>query len=82
MTKPSDQRRWPLVAPPLLWQMAFFALPLVTVKIMAAIHWQALRLWLKGARLVPRTALGSKTGLASGNSSDYTSPVLSTRAHD
>jgi len=33
---------------------AFFALPLVTFKIVAAIHWEALRLWLKGARLVPR----------------------------
>ena len=64
-----------------LWR-AFFALPLVTLKIVAAIHWEALRLWLKGARLVPRTALDSNTGLASGNSSDYTSPVLSTRAHD
>jgi uncharacterized protein len=30
------------------------ALPLLTFKIIAAIHWQALRLWLKGARLVPR----------------------------
>jgi uncharacterized protein len=33
---------------------AFFSLPLVTFKIVAAIHWEALRLWLKGARLVPR----------------------------
>jgi len=33
---------------------SFAALPLLTFKIMAAIHWQALRLWLKGARLVPR----------------------------
>jgi len=33
---------------------SFFALPLVTLKIVAAIHWEALRLWLKGARLVPR----------------------------
>jgi DUF1365 family protein len=33
---------------------AFVALPLVSVKIVAAIHWQALRLWLKGAKLVPR----------------------------
>ena len=33
---------------------AFFALPLVTFKIVGAIHWEALRLWLKGARLVPR----------------------------
>ena len=33
---------------------AFAALPLVTFKIMAAIHWEALRLWLKGARIVAR----------------------------
>src|SRR6202165_3286891 len=33
---------------------SFFSLPLVTLKIVAAIHWEALRLWLKGARLVPR----------------------------
>jgi DUF1365 family protein len=33
---------------------ALFALPLVTFKIVAAIHWEALRLWLKGAALVPR----------------------------
>ena len=64
-----------------LWR-AFFALPLVTVKIMAAIHWEALRLWLKGARLVPRKGEDHNTGLASGNSSDYTSPVLSSRAQD
>lgn len=29
---------------------AFAVLPLMTAKVMAAIHWQALRLWLKGAR--------------------------------
>jgi uncharacterized protein len=34
-------------------------LPLVTFKIMAAIHWQALRLWLKGANLVVRPQLGA-----------------------
>ena len=33
---------------------AFCALPLLTFKIVAAIHWEALRLWLKGIRLVPR----------------------------
>jgi DUF1365 family protein len=33
---------------------SFFALPLVTFKIVAAIHWEALRLWLKGTRLVAR----------------------------
>jgi uncharacterized protein len=35
---------------------SFFALPLVTFKIIAAIHWEALRLWLKGAKLVRRPA--------------------------
>jgi uncharacterized protein len=33
---------------------AFISLPLVTLKIVAAIHWEAMRLWLKGARLVQR----------------------------
>ena len=59
---------------------ALFAFPLVTLKIMAAIHWEALRLWLNGARLVPRTGAGLNTDLASGKSNDYTSPALSTRA--
>ena len=31
----------------------FLALPFVTAKIVGAIHWQALRLWLKGAKLMP-----------------------------
>jgi DUF1365 family protein len=60
----------------------FFALPLVTMKIMAAIHWEALRLWLKGARLVPRNDAARNTGLATGKSNDYTSPTLSTRARN
>lgn len=33
---------------------AFFAYPLMTAKVIGAIHWQALRLWLKGARPLPR----------------------------
>jgi DUF1365 family protein len=45
-------RRKPLTTASLL--RSFFALPLVTLKIVAAIHWEALRLWLKGAWLVPR----------------------------
>lgn len=61
---------------------AFVGLPLVTVKIMAAIHWEALRLWLKGARLVPRNDPAHNTGLASGNGNDYTSGALSTRARN
>jgi DUF1365 family protein len=56
-----------------------FALPLVTLKIVAAIHWETLRLWLKGARLVPRHNAASNTRLAIGNSNHYTSPVLSAR---
>ena len=61
---------------------AFVALPLVTFKIMAAIHWEALRLWLKGARLVPRRLVPRQnaavtTGLPAEKSNDYTSPALS-----
>jgi hypothetical protein len=35
---------------------AFFAMPLLTFKIVGAIHYEALRLWLKGLRLKPRPA--------------------------
>src|ERR1700759_1829157 len=55
---------------------AFVALPLVTAKIVAAIHWEALRLWLKGARLVacPDTATANaNSGLADGESRAYIS---------
>ena len=68
-------RRRPLSTPALL--QAFVALPLVTVKIVAAIHWEALRLWLKGARLVPRLptadAKEPTTSLARGKSRAYMS---------
>jgi DUF1365 family protein len=57
------------------------SLPLVTFKIVAAIHWEALRLWIKGARLVPRRNPGPEntcnTGLASGQRYDYTAGALS-----
>jgi DUF1365 family protein len=53
-------RRRALTSPALL--RSFAALPLLTFKIIAAIHWQALRLWLKGARLVPR--LRAPSGVA------------------
>jgi uncharacterized protein len=64
---------------------SFFALPLVTLKIVAAIHWEALRLWIKGARLVPRPGpppvsavpdTGSNTRLASGKHAAYTGAEL------
>lgn len=32
----------------------FFSLPLMTLKVMAAIHWEALKIWWKGMRLYPR----------------------------
>lgn len=35
---------------------ALFAYPLLTLKVIAAIHWQALLLWLKGLRVRPRPA--------------------------
>ena len=75
-------RRRALTTPALL--RAFFALPLVTFKIVAAIHWEALRLWLKGAALVPRPNAASANAnntdahnddLASGESRAYTDPT-------
>ena len=60
---------------------SFFGLPLVTLKIVAAIHWEAWRLWLKGARLVPRPDATAKpaanTRLASGGRNGYTGRALS-----
>jgi len=61
---------------------AFVALPLVTMKIIAAIHWEALRLWLKGARLVRRSdaAIANVgSGLANGENSAYISSALTGR---
>jgi DUF1365 family protein len=59
---------------------SFVGLPLVTFKIMAAIHWEALRLWIKGARLVPRPkAPAANTGLASEQSRAYISAKSSAR---
>lgn len=34
----------------------FFTHPLLTAKVIGAIHWEALRLWIKGVGLVPRPA--------------------------
>ncbi|MGJ5180409.1 DUF1365 domain-containing protein [Bradyrhizobium oligotrophicum] len=56
---------------------AFVALPLVTLKVFGAIHWEALRLWTKGVRLVPRgeiaASAGTNTGLAGNDSHAYIS---------
>jgi hypothetical protein len=54
---------------------ALVTLPLLTLKIVGAIHWEALRLWLKGVKLVPRPdSAGAKahnTSLASGKNRAY-----------
>ena len=70
-------RRRPLNTAQLL--RAFFAFPLVTLKITAAIHWEALRLLIKGARLVPRQNAAVTPHLATAKINDYTSPALSAR---
>ena len=60
---------------------SFCSLPLVTLKIVAAIHWEALRLWLKGVRPVPRptivVAKPVNTVLATGECNDYSGTALS-----
>jgi len=50
-----------------------FAMPLMTFKVVAAIHWEALRLWLKGVRLVRRGSEDVNGSLASAKRRDYTS---------
>lgn len=62
---------------------SFVALPMVTFKIMAAIHWEALRLWIKGARFVPRPkAAEINTVLASTRSNDYSTVKLAAGGSD
>jgi DUF1365 family protein len=54
-----------------------FSLPLVSFKIVAAIHLEALRLWAKGARPVSRpSAVAANTCLASAKRNDYTGSTL------
>jgi uncharacterized protein len=38
---------------------ALLAMPLLTFKVIMAIHWEALRLWLKGVPLVPRSRVAA-----------------------
>ena len=61
---------------------AFAALPLVTLKIVAAIHWEALRLWLKGARPVARPAAADAgpATLPVGEENQYARLALPARA--
>jgi len=50
----------------------FFGMPLMTLGVVAAIHWQALILWLKGAPFGARPA-GPQTGMSVGRASFPTS---------
>ncbi len=50
----------------------FFAMPLMTLGVVAAIHWQAVILWLKGAPFSPRPP-GPRTGVSLGRASAPTS---------
>lgn len=53
------------------------ALPLLPFKIIGAIHWEALRLWLKGVRLVPRPQAAAVIGeFAAGPRHAYTGEEL------
>jgi uncharacterized protein len=40
---------------------SFFSVPVLTVKVIAAIHWQALRLWMKGLPLKTRPVVANHT---------------------
>ena len=53
---------------------AFLAIPLITAKVTLAIHWEALRLWLKGMRLRDRPALPAHPATLAANSSNRTEP--------
>src|SRR5262249_44408539 len=61
---------------------SFVALPLVTLKIVAAIHWEALRLWVKGMRLVPPPDIADANAatLPVGEGNQYARLALPARA--
>lgn len=61
MTADMNLARQKLTAKNLL--ALFFKIPFVTLKVITAIHFQALRLWLKRVRLVPRPAPPSRYSL-------------------
>jgi DUF1365 family protein len=57
----------------------FVCFPAVTIKILAAIHWEALRLWLKGMRLVPRTNDKAPLPMADDERGHYMTVIPSAR---
>jgi DUF1365 family protein len=56
---------------------SFAALPFLSLKIVGAIHWEALRLWLKGVRLVPRLQAAPQSHFAVARSDAYIAPAQS-----
>jgi DUF1365 family protein len=80
-------RRRALTSPALLRSLV--TLPLVPFKIVAAIHWEALRLWFKGARLVPRPGAipvnrnaASTTGADTGANTVLNTPLATGKCND
>lgn len=61
---------------------AFFAYPLMTLRIVAAIHWQALRLWRKGVKMRPHEANGKTGRKAGGNDIARARAALPRVRHD
>ena len=49
---------------------AFFSIPLLTLKVTLAIHWEALRMWLKGFRRLPSPGVSRRWRLPRGRGSD------------
>ena len=52
----------------------FLKIPLITAKVTLAIHWEALRLWLKGMRLRPRPAAPASHATPAINTSNRIEP--------
>ena len=48
----------------------FFSHPILTQKVIGAIHWEALRLWLKGAKIHPHTPRGGTIRLSAGTGTE------------
>ncbi len=66
-------QRKPLTDSTLLAALA--AVPLLTATVVAGIHWEALKLWLKGLRLVPRPAPPPAVSYGDGSIAPRLAPV-------
>jgi len=54
--------------------LIFLKIPLITAKVTLAIHWEALRLWLKGIRLRARPAPPARNASHAINTSNRIDP--------